>query len=353
MWTWSYTLVALVSVLTPMGAPAQSYLLRIEHQNRETHSCALAQNTGAFHLEAEDGRGIRVIEGTLSGEQLLGLRRDLNNGALATLSQEQIEEPIVRDVRDLLQLDIFRHDRWQNLLFQTAESQEPFKRSLQPLVRWLDRLSGLPHRELSEDAGKNNCLPPKKIALKQRSARQPQQQAGASAYLKPSIAMVPPAPGPPPASAVLRLVHVKVGFGTARQKCVLFADDGKYRFEDQTQRSQRTGLNTRVMQGRINEQEMLELRTILEQQSLREIRHHEPPGGIEVRMMGDMLHLWIARDAGFQEIVLSTNQRQTGYFYTGDGASSAADPLLKFVAEHVESNTTMSSARRNECTEIP
>jgi hypothetical protein len=352
MWTWSFTLVALVSVFTSIGASAQSYLLRIEHQNREMHSCALAQNTGAFHLETDDGRRIRVIEGTLSAEQLLGLRRDLNNSALATLSQEQIEEPIVHDVRDLLQLDIFRQDRWQNLLFQSADSQEPFKRWLQPLVRWLDRLCGLPHHELSEDAGKNNCLPPKKIALKKRSARQPQQQADASAYLKPSIAMVPPAPDPP-ASAVLRLVYVKVGFGTARQKCVLFADDGKYRFEDQTQRSKRTGLNTRVVQGRINQQQMLELRTMLDQQSLREIRHHEPPGGIEVRMMGDMLHLWIARDSGFQEIVLSTNQRQTGYFYTGDAAFSAGDPLLKFVAEHVESNTTMSSARRNECTEIP
>jgi hypothetical protein len=352
MTTW-VTLVALVSVYNPLSASAQSYLLRIEHRNHQTRSCALVQGTGTFHMEAENGDRTRVIEGILSAGQLLRLRRDLDNRALATLSQEQIEEPIVRDVRDLLQFDIFRKDHWQNLLFQSAESQESFKPSLQPLVRWLDHLGGLPHLELSEDAGKNNCLPPKKITLKRRSAVQPQPHAVTSTYPKPSIAMVPPAPEPPPPSAILRLVSVKVGSGTAYEKCVLVADDGVYRFEDRTQRSERARLKTRVRQGRVNQQELLELRKILDRQSLREIRHHEPPGGIEVRMMGDMLHLWIGRDAGFQEIVFSTNKRQTGYFYTGDAAFSAAVPLLKFVAEHVESNAALSSVRVNECTEIP
>src|SRR5690348_15005113 len=161
-------LLVAVSVAFPQVNSPPSYLLRLEHSSFESHSCALLQSTGAFHLEVDHDEQVKVFEGSVEPNQLLEIQRNLNSDPLVTLSQQKIEEPLIRTRHDELQITVFREDHWQDLLFRSSDSQQPFEQSLQPLVHWLDNLHKLPHRELSEDEGKNNCLPPKAIVLKKR-----------------------------------------------------------------------------------------------------------------------------------------------------------------------------------------
>lgn len=141
----------------------------------------------------------------------------------------------------------------------------------------------------------------------------------------------------------------------AHQSCMLIADDGQYRFEDRVQASGSKVVRTEISLGRMNDEEIAGLRQILDSPSLAEIRHHEPAGGVVVRMMGDMLRLLIRRPSGVQEIILSSSQRPSGYFYSGDGDLGRARDLLKFLNEHVENKKSgnSDSRLRNDCKELP
>ena len=111
------------------------YLFRISHKTFDESSCALLHGDGSFHLEFADGDDIRVFEGNTSAEDVVRVQRALDDPQLTELSQIQIEEPIVRGRTEQLQLTIYRQDHWQDLFFQSVESEAPFKGSLEELVR--------------------------------------------------------------------------------------------------------------------------------------------------------------------------------------------------------------------------
>jgi hypothetical protein len=144
--------------------------------------------------------------------------------------------------------------------------------------------------------------------------------------------------------------------GTAHETCVLVAENGKYRLEDRTQETGKP-VNTKVIAGQITADELQQLRHLLDDPALAKIKHHEPPGGMVVPMMGDMLDISISRPAGVQQFVLSSRFGHPGFasFYSGDAGASEARPLLKFLGEHVESNKAgmLHPASRNGCTEAP
>src|SRR5207249_5288032 len=52
---------------------------------------------------------------------------------------------------------------------------------------------------------------------------------------------------------------------------------------------------------------------------------------------GEMLNLQIYRTSGLQDVVLSSTfrRRDIPFFYSGDSDISSAQPLLKFIGEHV------------------
>src|SRR6476659_7949830 len=161
-------LAALVFASSALGQayPSNSpYLLRLDHYPFEDHSCALLQSSGDFHLEIDHGDRVKVFE-----------------------------EPIIRSGRyDKLQVTVFRGDGWQDLFFRSSDSQRAFKQSLQPLAHWLDDLHKVPHRELSEDAGKNNCLPRSPIVLQIRG-RPPHDEV--TAKTRADVLSSNPAPQP-------------------------------------------------------------------------------------------------------------------------------------------------------------
>lgn len=349
--------------LAAAQTPNYPYLLRLEHSSFDAHSCALLQTTGAFHLEIYDGDNVKVHEGTIPPNDLLEIEADLNTPALVDLSQQQIEEPLIRTRHDELQVTVLRGDGWQDLFFRSSDSQRPFEGWLGPLVRWLDNLHKLPHRDLSEDEGRNNCLPPKPITLKRRDVN----TAPAAVTSKTNAHILSTEPAlqpqlqpsqtakPKSVPALLHMYLYEMRSGSAHETCVLLGENGMYRFEDRTQKTGKP-VNTRITAGQIKPDELQQLHQLLDDPALAKIQHHEPRGGV-VPVMGGLIEIAVSRPAGVQRLVLSSffNHAGSTPFYAGDADSSAASPLLKFLSEHLENNPAgiLDPSKRNGCSQAP
>jgi hypothetical protein len=336
------------------GPAPDLYLLRLEHGSAYSDSCVLLQKTGAYHLEIDDGDNTKVLEGSLTSDELQQVVIDLKN-VLEAISQGQIEEPLLGH-RDLLKLDVERHGHWGEVRFLSTESQEPYRQSLQPIVRWLSDLHKLPHKELSEDAAKNNCLAPGKIVLKKRSneTTPPSAKASSSPHVPSSQPSSPVSPNPSP--ALLRVDSFGLKSDVFHQECVLIVEDGSYRAEQRAQKSGHTGITTKINGGQLTPIEISQLKEVLSNPALARIRHRES-SHLERPVMGQMMELNISRSSGLQDIVLSSTFDQPGipFFYSGDGDISTARPLLKFLAEHVENNGlgAIDPNLRNGCQSAP
>lgn len=343
-------------------ATSHSYLLRIDHSNFEAHTCALLQTTGAFHLEVNNGDDVKVFEGTVGPDELTKLEAELSSAPLVNLSQLQIQEPLIRTHHDELQVTVFRGEAWQDLFFQSSDSQQPFKHWLQPLVRWLDTLPRVPHRELSEDEGENRCLPVRVIALKKRGA-------ALTDTVTPKTTMHVLYGGPTPqpqrqteplalqsVPSLLLLQSFEMKTESAHDTCAWIGENGMYRFEDRAQKAGKP-VKTKITAGQISADELQHLRQILDDPALVMIKHHEPPGHGDVLMMEDKLDISISRAAGVQRFILSSRFNRPDFpsFYRGDADVTAARPLLQFLSEHVENSTAgiLDSSKRNNCTEAP
>jgi hypothetical protein len=334
-------------------AESEPYLLRLEHETMSSDSCVLLQKTGVYHLELTETGDTKVFEGALNPTQLQQVSVDVE-GLTEELSQRRIEEPLIVH-RELLKLDISNHGRWSEVSFLSTESQEPFRQSLQPLIRWLNDLHKLPHKEVSEDAGKNNCLAPTKIALKKRGdglqSASGTSNVGANAPAQPSAR----APSRAPA-ALLRLDSLGLKSSTYFQNCVLVLDDGSYRTEDRSQKNGSKKVDTRINGGKLTPIEISQLQEILSTSALAEIRHRET-SRLELPVSGEILELKIPRPSGLQDIVLSSTFDRPGipFFYSGDGSIARAQPLLNFLSEHVTAKTfgSLDPQLRNGCTEAP
>jgi hypothetical protein len=364
-------LVALVFASSALGQaypPNYPYLLRLDHYTFEDHSCALLQNSGEFHLEIDRGGQVEVFEGTINSHQIDEIKHDLNSDPLSSLSQQQIEEPILRTGRyEKLQVTIFRGNRWQDLFFRSSDSQRAYKQQLQLLIHWLDDLHKVPHRKLPEDAGKNNCLPRSPIALQKRGVP-PQNEVTARtrADVLPSHPAAQPtttaareaprsAAAPAMSATIVRFHVLEIKNGNAHDRCALVAESGAFRFEERVQKGAKP-VDTAVFSGRFKPDQLQQLRQILDDPHLMKMNHREHHGGRVVPVLGNMIELSISRPEGNQELVLSSafDHPEVPGFYRGDGSLHNAEPLLKFVTEHVEGPQAqrLSKETRNGCTDV-
>ena len=349
----------IVLLLAPVIASAQvkksAYLLRLEHTSSESHLCVLLKKNGFFHLESDHGDSTKVFEGSLDTEPLGRVQRELQDKELEALSQSQIEEPL-NPKPEFLQFDISRDDEWQELTFFSAESQQPYRRSLQPLIRWLDDLHKVPHKELSEDAGKNNCLPPGKIALRRRGEEAPHK----SGEIRSNPARVPateaPVEQPDATPALLRVSSLGVKSHVVRQACFLVTATGFYRAEEREQKEGSSIRKTKIAGGKFTPEEASQLQQLLNDPAIADI-HHRKTSRTVLPMSGEMLNLQISRPPGVQDVVLSSsfNRRDVPFFYSGDGDIQSAQPLLKFLAEHIWMNNSggLDPNLRNGCQDAP
>ena len=163
----SSTLLVGQNPMTPAAAN-YPYLLHLETMNFDDQACVLLRRDGQFHLEHERGSRTKIFEGVLSQPKMQEVQTLINDPMLRQLTEKQIVAPTGAIMLDELHVDIFRGDRWQDLFFVDDSSRRPFEHSIAPLVRWLQALRKEPHREISEEEGKNDCQLPKKIVLKTR-----------------------------------------------------------------------------------------------------------------------------------------------------------------------------------------
>jgi len=355
-----FTIFSSLFVLLPTLASSQvetaPYLLRMEHTSLEDHVCVLVQKRGFFHMEVDRSDSTRVFEGTLSADGLGRLQNDLQDPELKALSQNQIEEPLIRKP-EFLALNISRGENGQQLVFRSADSQEPYRKSLQPIIQWLNNLHKQPHKELSEDAGKNNCLAPGKIALKKRTEQAPPVSPAAdSNNTAPLDSSNPTAANAEPVRTLLQLSSLGVKSHVTRQACVLIVANGFYRAEEQQQKEGSKRVETRVTGGKFAPDELSELQRLLDDPAIAKIQHRKTSRAV-IPMSGEMLNLEIYRLSSVQDVVLSStfNRRDIPFFYSGDGDISSAQPLLNFVTEHVWTAGAgrLDPSLRNDCQSAP
>jgi hypothetical protein len=152
----------------PTNPGSSPYLLRIQRTTPGSVICVLLRHDGQFHLEQTHGDHTKVFEGSLPSANLLKVQRMLDNDGLPLLSQGESDSPKTTLLSEILQISIFRTDHWQNLIFMADKgSQTATRRSLNPLLKWVEALPKQSHQLMNEDES-NNCQSPKKIELKTR-----------------------------------------------------------------------------------------------------------------------------------------------------------------------------------------
>jgi hypothetical protein len=352
------SVAAVVFLAAANGLPeskAITYVVRMAQETSLNSTCVLLQDTGAFHYESGDRQQTRVLEGKISAAQLEALRQNL--GKLYDLSQAEIEEPLIHGPRNLVDIHIFRKAGSKELLFRSRESQQAYATGLNPLLRWMYGLRKLPHRELSEDAGKRNCLPRKSLVLKSREKSPAQAPPIRTPIAGRRIA--PPstevAPSPPPVQALVRLAFMQKTSSDARQTCVLVAEDGQYRFERRHQKDGSKKVENSMAVGRLTAPDLNELRNILASPALVGIRHREPPAGMPLHIKGAVLELSINRASGVQDLILTDSTRRSTFFYSGDADITYARPLLGYIGKQIEPRAAPpgKASELNGCGQLP
>jgi hypothetical protein len=141
-----------------------------------------------------------------------------------------------------------------------------------------------------------------------------------------------------------------------RQTCFLVIANGFYRAEEQEQKEGRKRVETKITGGKFAPEEISQLQQLLNDPAVAGIRHRKTSRMV-LPMSGEMLNLQIYRTSSVQDVVLSStfNRRDIPFFYSGDGDISSAQPLLKFLAEHVwtAGSGSLDPNLRNDCQEAP
>ncbi|HXU15042.1 MAG TPA: hypothetical protein VN708_07920 [Terriglobales bacterium] len=352
------SVAAVVFLAAANGLPeskAITYVVRVAQETSINSTCVLLEDTGAFHFESGDRLQTKVLEGELSAAQLEALRQNL--GKFYDLSQAEIEEPLIHGPRNLVDIHIFRKEGTKELLFRSAESQQAYAADLNPLLRWMYGLRKLPHRELSEDAGKRNCLPRKSLVLKSREENPPPAAPVRTPLAGRRIA--PPAgrvaPSDPLVQPLVRLKLMQKTSSDARQTCALVAEDGRYRFERRRQKNESKKVDNLVAVGRLTTDDLNQLRSILASPALVGIRHREPPDGMPLNIKGAVLELSINRASGVQDLILTDSTRRSTFFYSGDADITSAVPLLGLIRKQIEPRAVPpgKASELNDCSQLP
>src|ERR1700694_3236963 len=114
-----HILVVMACVTTAGSCWAQNTaespsLLRRDRPRQNQDTCVLVRRDGQYHLEVLEGAKTRILEGTLSPEQLHNLERTLTDEKLFRLQQDEIRPPLIDFGLDKLFLSILRPGHWQN-----------------------------------------------------------------------------------------------------------------------------------------------------------------------------------------------------------------------------------------------
>ncbi len=188
---------------------------------------------------------------------------------------------------------------WQQFLFPDSASREPFRDVMDPLLKWLDVVNKRKAKELSEEAGRNNCLPPSKTEFAQRNPAQP-----SSPQRKQSVTSAAPpanAPAPPHATYTLQMFDDRMVNYRPEVTCLLVSASGAYHLVKQSKNYHKS-LSSAVLDGTLAPPQLASLRAILDAPDL--VNQPEENQDVEVVMTRDsyLTHLAIPRGGTVQKI---------------------------------------------------
>src|SRR5882724_10108580 len=148
--------------------PYTAYLLRMERMRAAEDTCVLLRGDDQYHSVRQFADRIDIFEGSIPSSEIQELHHILDAGELFQLKQEKISAPLIHYELDQLLVGVSHPGSWQNLRFPDSESRKSYRQSLDPLPAMVGFSSLGNHINLSDEGGRNNCLPPQKIELKTR-----------------------------------------------------------------------------------------------------------------------------------------------------------------------------------------
>jgi hypothetical protein len=363
------------------------YLLRISRVVAHLDTCVLLRQDGGYHLERDHDDATDVYEGSLSPDELSRLEQWLENEQLRKLTTEQIMTPLVITSVENLQINIFRGDHWQNLVFPSSESQLPFHEALEPLLEWFKTLHNAPHQTIPEDSGKNNCLTPRRIELKTRPAASAQAPAPATAGdvtqastdvqelqdgIVPSIGSQTGQTTPPPARRVspaqddvkfstgekppaflVRFEYIRFTGREAERTCAIVYTAGRYHVEKSSQEVGRQ-IKGQVYEATLELADLQGLRQLLDDPDLKALEHGNIPDGVTYSAT-DITTAWIPRDKKVQHLGFAGDLRVQAaigsHYVVNDKNTRLIRPLQKWVKTELRADKTnlVAGATPNQC----
>ena len=273
---------------------ASTYLLRLERAHYLQSVCVLLRGNGQYHLERHNPQKIRIFEGSLHDDELRNVVHIVSGDRLFNLEQKQIPDLMLKADNDQVILEVHRPGSWQQLIFPDSASRQPFRDAMDPLLKWLDAVNKRKVPELSEEAGRNNCLPSSKLGFSQRKPDPPEQ----------------PVTSPLPVASVpltrqetyaLQMFDNRVVNYRTEATCLLVSPSGAYHLVKQS-KSYSNGLTSAVLDGTLTPMGLASLRAVLDAPDL--MNHPEEKLGHEVILTSDsyFTRLNIPRGGKIQQI---------------------------------------------------
>jgi hypothetical protein len=327
------------------------FLLRLVQVGYGSHSCVLLRRDGGYHLERSHSNSVTVFEGTLPQAQVADVTGWLNNGALRQLTQKDILFPLMSPGGDQAQISIARSDHWQTLEFPDRESRAPVASSLEPLLSWLGTLHKLPARKLTEEQGRNNCLPPGEIGLKRRPAPgiQARDQAAAAPF-NPAPTENSTAPAAPPPNYLMRIERNHYAGISAQRTCLIVNANGHYHGEEFAQEIGHS-MTSRVYEETLSPPAISALRQLLDDPGIRQAQSNLPPDA----QFSESTVWFIPRAGEVQHLQLAESfaQRQGDSWVPvyHDPRAKVVEPLERWIKTNLRltKQTLLKDAKPDNC----
>lgn len=339
------------------------YILRLEHVTEGKDVCVLLQPDGRYHFERVLSDEAVVYEGSISSDSLQEVLNAIGEKELLQLSQEKIPAHLMAPSLDVLDVRIRRITQWQQLRFPDQESRKPFYKALEPLLEWLDTLPTKDRTAISENEGKNNCLPPhsEDVQLTRR------EETAVPASVE--------SPPHPTSSYMLRILMDQLDPGEVRRTCAIIYPNGFYHLEksrqrhyvggvyqpDTVQQSRSGKIKADVFEQFLDSAAADDLRKLLDNPQLIASRHENLPTGHYTD--ADITFAFIPRDNSLQELTFSSyfgaddnQQTRTSRANTQhvDSEAGLINPLQKWLKNNIESQKAarLKDAFGDNCTPV-
>jgi hypothetical protein len=302
--------------------------------------CVLLTGNGEYHLERHTLEKVRVFEGALNADELRNVVHILSSDVLFNLKQNAIPDLMLKADDDHVMVTIHRPNFWQELSFPDSASRQPFREAMDPLMKWFEAINKRKMRELSEEAGRNNCLPPSKAEFAQRKEVHPKPSAGDSSPPPPSVA----APRP---TYAMQMIDRRLVKNQTQVSCLVVSASGAYHLVKQTKDYNR-GLSSATLDGTLSSLALASLHAVLDAPDLVKQPEVTDEGEMVFYATGSYFtRLNIPRDGKVQKVAAWKSYRIVNHVLTNtvdDQGTALLAPLREWLKNNIPDQSAVPTA---------